>query len=648
VARPEALVTFLQPWLAVGAVIAGAIPLLLHLLLRRPRIMDWPSTMLLRSAIERLRRRRRIEAWILLLLRVMGISMVGIAMAGPFMGRGGVVRGTRELWIVIDDGAPSAERLTEESNGLLAMRRALDTEIASLHPGDRVAIVRAASPARIEMSLTGDISRIRAALEALEPQPVPSDLAGALELALPADPDSPPREILLASTLRRGSVRSDQALPASWRDRAASVQWRSIRPPTSSGANRWIERVESLRMIGDAPDRTRQSMRVELRKSGPSQGRENIRLKSLSGETLAQTDASWSAESTQLRRDVPLRSTRDRAWTVTVDPDIQPLDDSFAFVAQAGPTPKVVVIGRGSSSDDLDRLPPSGWVTRALEASGVAVREVDAGMLGVRPPDDSDAVILCRPDLLDAPGRKWIGRHVRDGGLLVAMPTPGTDVAWVTDLARETGIDLVVGAEARAGTIALAPRQPRSPILSALGAEIDTLAEPVSVQRRWLVRGQDAEPILDFADGEPAVLALRARDGRGLLVMFTFPIELDCTDLPLRPLMVPLLQEIVRQGRVTAAGNAWSRAGEIGSFGPSAAGALLRSMEADRSAVIEVGADGRTRVPIPFPGIWKIEQRDGRERWIAVRLYSGGGGVGPVGAPGVSLTPAGPPQCRRR
>lgn len=624
--------TFLHPSLAVAAVLVGAIPILLHLLLRRPRSTEWPSTMLLRLALERLRRRRRIEAWILLLLRAAGICLVGLAMAGPFMGGAGSSRGARELWLVIDDGATSAERLSEEANALSVMRDAIESEIASLGPGDRVALVRASVPARVEVAPTTDLQKVRGALRTLEPRPVPSDLMGALESALPSESDAPPREVLLASTLRRGSVRPDRPLPASWRDRATSVRWRSLRPPAASGVNRWIERVEALRSTDASPVRSRELARVELRKSGPSSGRENIRVRSLSGEILDQSDATWNTESTQLRKDVPLRAMKDRAWMVSVDPDIQPLDDSFPLIDRAGSAPKVAVIGRGSSTDAIDRLPPSGWVTRAMEAAGVAVREVDAGMLGVRPPDDSDVVILCRADLLDAPGRKWIGRHVRDGGLVVAMPTPGSDAAWVTDLARETGIDFSLDAEPRSGSVTLASRQPRSPILSALGAEIDALAEPVSVQRRWTVRGTDTDPILNFSDGEPAVLALRSREGRGLLVMFAFPIELDCTDLPLRPLMVPLMQEIARQGRAAAAGTASSRSGEIASLGPSAAGGLLRCMESGRSTVIEVGPDGRTQAPIPAPGIWKIEQRDGRERWIAVRLDPESASVEPVGA----------------
>jgi hypothetical protein len=39
---------FLHPGLAMAALGAAALPIVLHLLLRRPRVTPWPSTMLLR------------------------------------------------------------------------------------------------------------------------------------------------------------------------------------------------------------------------------------------------------------------------------------------------------------------------------------------------------------------------------------------------------------------------------------------------------------------------------------------------------------------------------------------------------------------------------------------------------------------------
>ena len=68
---------FLHPGLAVAALCAAALPIVLPLLLRRPRVTPWPSTMLLRLAMEKVRRRRRLERWLLLTLRALGIGLIG-------------------------------------------------------------------------------------------------------------------------------------------------------------------------------------------------------------------------------------------------------------------------------------------------------------------------------------------------------------------------------------------------------------------------------------------------------------------------------------------------------------------------------------------------------------------------------------------
>lgn len=610
---------FAQPGLAAAALVAGALPIILHLLLRRARATAWPSNMLLQRALDQIRRRRRIDAWVLLALRSLGIAAVGWAMAGPFLGATGPGAGFRELWIVIDDGATSAERSDRGETGLESIRRSILKEIDALRDGDRVALVRASMPARIEIPPTADRSRVRAAVQSSTTRSTPSDLVAALEMTLPPDRESPGREVLLASTLRKGSLRADQRIPGGWSDRAKGVRWRSLRPPDSAPGNRWIDQVDASRAPTHAGDST-VGIRIGLARSGGGIVRDEIQARTITGEVLGQASPTWSEGSTQNRAEMSVRGLRGTAFLVQAPPDAQPLDDSVAVVDLATSTPQVTVIGRRSVQDGLDRMSASSWITRALEASGLPVREMDPSTLAVRPPIESDAVILCRPDLVDSAGWKWLGRFVRDGGLIITMPVPEVEQAWVGDAIRETGIDIQIARDPAPGQTTLRSRQPRTRILAALGAEVDELAAPVTILRHWTVSGGSAEPMLVMDSGSPALISMRSREGRGLLVLFAFPPELDSTDLPLRPLMVPLLQEIVRTGRALASDTDSLRSGMRGYLGPSAAGGLLRSGEGTRVATLEIGSDGFTVGPIPSPGLWRVEQRDGRSRWVAVRL----------------------------
>jgi hypothetical protein len=610
-------VSFLVPGLAIAALGAAALPIILHVLLRRPRATAWPSTMLLQRALERLRRRRRLDGWVLLVLRTLGIGLVGFAMAGPFIGLMGVGSGPRELWIVIDDGATSAETLPDGTPVIQVMQDHLLREVSTLRPGDRAAIVRAARPPRVELQPTLDHERIRSSIRDWIARPVPSDLLGALELALPPEQESAPREVLLASGLRRGSVDADRGLPASWHDRARAVRWRCVPALPTPAPNRWIERASIVRASSVMEQG---SMRIDIRRSGDTGSGDDVQVRSAVGDILAQSDIAWTAGTPEARRDIPLPRTPIESCTIGLRPDAQPLDDTLSVVNVATITPKVTIVGRRREDEGLDRLSASGWIRQAMESADVQVRELDPTMLGIRPPADADVIILTRPDLLDAGGWKWTSRHLRDGGLIVITPVQGADDAWILDLNRESGVRVEMSPRNDGEIRRFAPRQPRGDLLAALGAEIDVLTEPVSVQRSWNIASDRSDSVLMFESGEPAALTVRPLDGQGLLLLLAFPPELECTDMPLRPLMVPFFQEVIRAGRALARGSSVIMTGTIAQLGPSAAGGVLRSVDPRQTRVIEIDSEGRTTQPVPFPGVWSLEQRDGRARPIAARL----------------------------
>lgn len=613
--------TFLQPALALAALVVAGLPVLLHLLLRRPRATEWPSTMLLRRAIERLRRRRRLEQWVLLALRALALALAGLGMAGPVARTLNAVRGTRELWIVIDDGATSAERLPDGTRAIDRSRAGALEAMRTLASGDRVAIVTAARPVETRLQPTVDLERARREIEALQPRPVAADLASAIERCLPAQGDADaPREALVASSFRRGSVEVETPLPPAWAERSTRVRWTSLRPLEDVRANRSVAGVRVGRGPGEMTGTSTAPVRVDLERSGAEAGSDPLLVRSSAGDLLGRADASWTAGSTGQRVDIEVRAPKDGAFIVEAGADAQPLDDSVAAVSPVTGPPRVCVIGRRAGDADLERLPSSTWILRALDSAGVQAQEVDPSTLALRPPRDVETIIVTRADLVDAAGWAWIGQFTRDGGTTVLMPVVGlASQAWFAEARRAMAIEIDQAATPETGSFRLAARQPRSALLSLLGAEVDALAEPVSVQARWPLQvSSEATSVLAFEDGSPAMCSGRPRDGVGLAVVLATAPEIAVTDLPLKPLMVPLFQEIARAGRVVASAQQVCSSGETGWMGSAAAGGLLRS--SDGATVIEIDGEGRTARAVPHPGLWKLEQRDGRQRWIAVRL----------------------------
>jgi hypothetical protein len=92
----------------------------------------------------------------------------------------------------------------------------------------------------------------------------------------------------------------------------------------------------------------------------------------------------------------------------------------------------------------------------------------------------------------------------------------------------------------------LPSEQPDSPLTGLIGSEMIELAPSVRIDRRLPVDGvPDGDLVLVDEAGDPVLLD--APVGAGRVVFFAVTPELAWTDLPVRPLMVPLVQEIARQ-----------------------------------------------------------------------------------------------------
>ena len=198
--------------------------------------------MLFRS-IERLRRRRRIERWLLLAARALALLLVGLAMAGPMVRS--LAASARERWIVIDDAATSAERMPDGRTVIDWLREQVRTQMQDLHEGDRVALVSTSQPASVLLPATLDLQRALREVDALSVHAVPANWREAIDLSLPkvGEKTAMPRELVLVGSFRRGSVDPENPLPSGWSDRLQDVRRWCVQPPGEAGANRSIGEV---------------------------------------------------------------------------------------------------------------------------------------------------------------------------------------------------------------------------------------------------------------------------------------------------------------------------------------------------------------------------------------------------------------------
>jgi hypothetical protein len=126
--------SFASPGLAVAAGAAVAVPIAIHLLLRRRRSpVEWAAMDLLREALRRVDRKRRVERWLLLAVRCLVVACAGFAIAAPFIGTDAAgIRSARTLVVVIDDSAASNERLGTEDGGGTTFERSVAAAKAAI------------------------------------------------------------------------------------------------------------------------------------------------------------------------------------------------------------------------------------------------------------------------------------------------------------------------------------------------------------------------------------------------------------------------------------------------------------------------------------------------------------------------------------
>lgn len=560
---------FASPGLAWAAAAAVALPVLIHLLLRRRRKpVEWAAMDLLREAIRRVERRRRVERWLLLAVRCALVACAGFAIAEPFLGVPEAVQGRRPrtLVVVLDDSAASGERLADGT--ALARSAALAREaVESLAEGDRVAVLTTTSSASASagpasLDRRASLERLRGAVT----RPVPGDLAAALAAAAAVlgAPESggTDRELLVASAFRAGSVGAMQvpaAFPAGTTITATGI-------PDAEGPNLRIESLEAERAAGatGAPVQAVSVTVVRDRGDGPLRARVTVEGPTLAAPASRDIELAAGERSRAVRIAVSERAVEPasaaRRWvSASLAADAQPLDDVRHAVLPATDRLRALVVDRRTfdPAAGIDRLPAGDWVARALapgDPAPVEVVTVDPAALDARALAAADTVALLQPRQLSPGQWEAIRAFVDRGGSLVAAPAAdGVAQAWTPAFLSQFGIPWRVGLEAEEidPSVPLADEQPAGSMLASIAGELGQLAPSVEAFRALPV---DPSPDvratrLALRDGRPFLLAWEMPEGGGSVALFTVAMDLAWSTLPLKPLMVPLWQELVAEGR---------------------------------------------------------------------------------------------------
>lgn len=655
--------TFVTTSLAVAGLLAAAIPIIIHLLSRqRRKPIEWAAMRFLLEALRKHRRRLRTEQLLLLAVRCLLVILFGAALARPLLTQVGILDrgGDRVVYLLIDNGMISG--VTDEFG-----RSALEAHIQqgvniirSLQPGDRVGVATAARPTRLVISPPStDHGSAMAYLESLRPTDSPTDIGGALRIIRPVLEEHAAERtstfVYLLSELRAGSAPLEFPIPAELRGLGEQVALLAPEPAQAPAPNVQITSVDPVRHIvlpGTADGSGQITVRLE--RHGGDLGSDITRVR-LRGDGINRVEpriVQWEPGQSQAAADFlvtyapgpPGQSgAREVVITAQVDDDALAADNVRHTVLEQREHLRIALLDRRvfGFEPTLEGFRSGQWIRRALQPGDVGpvqVTEVEPAALGEADLRAADVAIATRPDLLTETGWEVLRGYVDRGGVLLVMPPGELNVhPWTERFISAMDLPWRIQLEVvdHEGGLPLASEQPQSEMLRLISSDLDELARPVMSFRVLPVEGEMLTPLLLMADGRPLLAQATsggrqaARDdrpeqtgpeldgaesadpARGLVLYLASAPQLDWTNLPGRPLMVPLMHELVRQSISWVRGMRQATTGDRPVIGVRSARELVGITNGSDER-FSIDSAGRPQRPLASSGAYEVRDAAGQ------------------------------------
>jgi uncharacterized membrane protein len=544
-------VSFLAPLFFVA--LAGlAIPVLLHLTQReKKQIVHFPSLMFVRRIPYQSVRRRKIQHWLLLAIRLAALALIIAAFARPLWRQdaGGFVPGSgaREVVVLLD---------TSYSMGVgdrwNRARAAAAEAFSGLSASDRGTLVLFSSTADIALRSSNERERLVGAINAAKVTAGATRYAPALKAAgsIVAESTLPRREVVLVSDFQRIGWRGEEGarLPAGVTLTPVSVDEPATR------ANLSVTSVSMARSTFAEQERVAVTAAVVNRSGMPvPDARVKLQLGGIPiGDKTVSVEAGAGAS---VSFDAVTVSGRNMRGTVTLSDDALAIDNVFHFVVSPAEPVRVLLVDRGTAAASLylaqslaiGDTPKFVVTTRAPEA----VSDEDLGR--------SAMVLLNDVPVPSAVGRR-LARFVEQGGGLFVAAGPRASWPGDVDLLPATlgqPVDRTRGDSARIGAIEFG-HPVFDPFRAARSGDFSSV-HLYGYRAVSAVAGADV--IARFDGGAAAVMERRV--GRGRVLLWASTLDPSWTDLPLKPVFLPFVQQSARHLAGYREPQPWATVGQV-------------------------------------------------------------------------------------
>ncbi len=587
--------TFLTP-LFLLALAAVAVPVLIHLTQReRKTVVEFPSLMFLRKIPYESVRRRRIRDWLLLALRAAALALIVAAFARPFF-RGSELSaaggGAREI-VVLMDRSYSMAAGESWTRAQAAARNALQ----GVGGSDRVSLVFFGSSAELTLRSSADLARILADIDAAEPGAGGTRYSPALKVAasILAESSLPRKEVLLVSDFQRQGWQPDEAL----RLPAGSV----LTPvPVEPGTTRNLSATPVVlqRTRTDNQDRLIVTAGVANRGTDPAATKVDLEV---DGRVVQSNQVTVEPASSGTVTFAPLTMTGAALRISTRIPDDGlAVDNAFHLLVEPPRAVTTMVVGPpGQSAADL-------YLLRALAIGDRPRFDATSHQIdGVTAEALSRTRVLVLQDLQVSPQLATRLRTFVEGGggLILALGPRASwpaEANWLPVTIGEVE-DRTRGATAKLsgfdyGHAVFEPfRAPRSG---------DFSSARIYGYRR-LTPASGAVSLARFDGGTPALV--EGTVGRGRVLVWATSLDLSWSDLPLKPVYLPFVHQLVRHASGYQELPGWLSVGQaIDLASEGQRGAIVLTPSGERRTPVE----GSTAIELTEPGFHEVRD-PGRE-----------------------------------
>ena len=544
--------SFLTPFFLLASA-AVALPIFVHLIQReRKRVIQFPSLMFVQRIPYQSVRRRRIRHWALLLMRCAALLMIVAAFARPFLRQQAIAAaaagGSRELVVVLDHSASMGF-----GDHWQRARDAAHAAIRSLGANDRATLVLFSRNAEENMRATTDRARLDAAIDIAKVDADSTRYGPALKLAESILGRSQARRkeaVLISDFQRAGWTGSEDVhfgegytlTPVS----VASPKANNIAIPSITFARASFsgqERVTVSAGIANKGSEPVSDVPVTLEVEGHQIQTQQAKIGA---------NATASVSFTQFTVDRPIVKGTVRAGT-----DPLPADNVFHFtVSPAAPVSLLLLTNPDRSDSAL-------YLSQALAISTTPIFRTEVvPVTRVTPAnfEKRSVVIFNDVPFPSAGANGTLKKYVESGGgLLVAAGDRTTWPQGEADLLPGT-LGPSVDRTARGATLGFRDyghavfeifKAPRSGDFSA--ARI--------YRYRTLTTGPNDRVLARFDDG--AVAAAERKVGLGRVIVLTSTLDDSYSDLPKKPIYLPLVHQLVKYLGQFEAPRSWMTVGQV-------------------------------------------------------------------------------------